>query len=148
MIFYFSGTGNSAWVARQIAKAQHEELLSIAEEMNENKEYILKDGEKVGFVFPVYAWGPPKIVLRFIRRLKMNRPEYLFLFVPVGMTRGVLLRFSRQLFGKKDGTAWQATLLRCPTPMSPYRGLMWMQKMWKNGKCRMQRHVLTLSMAN
>ena len=26
MIFYFSGTGNSAWVARQIAKAQFENL--------------------------------------------------------------------------------------------------------------------------
>ena len=26
MIFYFSGTGNSAWVARQIAKAQQEGL--------------------------------------------------------------------------------------------------------------------------
>ena len=34
MIFYFSGTGNSAWVARQIAKAQQEELLAIAEEIN------------------------------------------------------------------------------------------------------------------
>ena len=33
MIFYFSGTGNSAWVARQIAKAQQEELLAIAEEI-------------------------------------------------------------------------------------------------------------------
>ena len=71
MIFYFSGTGNSAWVARQIAKAQQEELLAIAEEINKNKEYALKDGEKVGFVFPVYAWGPPGIVLRFIRQLKM-----------------------------------------------------------------------------
>ena len=36
MIFYFSGTGNSAWVARQIAKAQQEELLAIAEEINKN----------------------------------------------------------------------------------------------------------------
>ena len=78
MIFYFSGTGNSAWVARQIAKAQQEELLAIAEEINKNKEYALKDGEKVGFVFPVYAWGPPGIVLRFIRQLKMKNPEYLF----------------------------------------------------------------------
>ena len=34
--------------------------------------------KKVGFVFPVYAWGPPEIVLRFIRRLKMTKPEYLF----------------------------------------------------------------------
>ena len=26
MIFYFSGTGNSAWVARQLAEGQNEEL--------------------------------------------------------------------------------------------------------------------------
>ena len=69
MIFYFSGTGNSAWVARQLAEGQNEELLSIAVEIDKNKEYKLREGEKVGFVFPVYAWGPPEIVLRFIRRL-------------------------------------------------------------------------------
>lgn len=28
MIFYFSGTGNSAWVARQLAEGQNEELLA------------------------------------------------------------------------------------------------------------------------
>lgn len=88
MIFYFSGTGNSAWVARQIAKAQQEELLAIAEEINKNKEYVLKDGEKVGFVFPVYAWGPPGIVLRFIRQLKMKNPEYLFFVCTCGDDTG------------------------------------------------------------
>ena len=55
MIFYFSGTGNSAWVARQLAEGQNEELLSIAMEIDRNKAYKLKEGEKVGFVFPVYA---------------------------------------------------------------------------------------------
>ena len=52
MIFYFSGTGNSAWVARQLAEGQNEELLSIAMEIDRNKAYKLKEGEKVGFVFP------------------------------------------------------------------------------------------------
>ena len=37
MIFYFSGTGNSAWVARQLAEGQNEELLSIAMEIDRNK---------------------------------------------------------------------------------------------------------------
>lgn len=55
MIFYFSGTGNSAWVARQLAEGQNEELFSIAVEIDKNKEYKLREGEKVGFVFPVYA---------------------------------------------------------------------------------------------
>jgi len=47
MIFYFSGTGNSAWVARQIAKAQQEELLAIAEEINKNKEYNNKINSEI-----------------------------------------------------------------------------------------------------
>ena len=63
MIFYFSGTGNSAWVARQLAEGQNEELLSIAVEIDRNKEYKLKEGEKVGFVFSVYV-GTSQIVLR------------------------------------------------------------------------------------
>ena len=37
MIFYFSGTGNSAWVARQLAEGQNEELLSIAMEIDRNQ---------------------------------------------------------------------------------------------------------------
>ena len=88
MIFYFSGTGNSAWVARQLAKGQNEELLSIAMEIDRNKAYKLKEGEKVGFVFPVYAWGPPKIVLRFIHQLKLDKPGYLFFVCTCGDDTG------------------------------------------------------------
>lgn len=88
MIFYFSGTGNSAWVARQLAEGQNEELLSIAMEIDRNKAYKLKEGEKVGFVFPVYAWGPPKIVLRFIHQLKLDKPGYLFFVCTCGDDTG------------------------------------------------------------
>ena len=46
MIFYFSGTGNSAWVARQLAEGQNEELLSIAMEIegqrNNLRDFIFK----------------------------------------------------------------------------------------------------------
>ena len=33
MIFYFSGTGNSKWIAREVAAYQHEKIISIADEM-------------------------------------------------------------------------------------------------------------------
>lgn len=46
MIFYFSGTGNSRYVAEQIADATNEELISITkEEMNKGVSYVLQDGE-------------------------------------------------------------------------------------------------------
>lgn len=88
MIFYFSGTGNSAWAAQTLAKGLGEELLSIPEEMTKDKEYVLKEGEKVGFVFPVYAWGPPSYVLRFIRKMRMRRPDYLFFVCTCGDDTG------------------------------------------------------------
>ena len=43
MIFYFSGTGNSAWVARQLAEGQNEELLSIAMEIDRGQRNNLRD---------------------------------------------------------------------------------------------------------
>jgi NAD-dependent dihydropyrimidine dehydrogenase PreA subunit/flavodoxin len=61
MIFYFSGTGNSLFVAKTIAEAQGETLFSIPEQLTEKEgplAYKLKDGDLLGFVFPVHAWGP------------------------------------------------------------------------------------------
>lgn len=148
MIFYFSGTGNSAWVARQIAKAQQEELLAIAEEINKNKEYALKDGEKVGFVFPVYAWGPPGIVLRFIRQLKMKNPEYLFLFAPVEMIRGVLPRFFSSAIRRKGWHCVAGYSVTMPNTYVSLPGFDVDAEDVEEQKVQNAMAVLTLSMAN
>ena len=50
MIFYFSGTGNTRWVAQQIAEAIGEELLCIPDMMKERRfEFKLQEGERIGF---------------------------------------------------------------------------------------------------
>ena len=52
MIFYFSGTGNSKWIANQLSKEQKEELVFIPDALkNEALEFSLQAGEKIGFVF-------------------------------------------------------------------------------------------------
>ena len=113
MIFYFSGTGNSAWVARQLAEGQNEELLSIAMEIDRNKAYKLKEGEKVGFVFPVYAWGPPKIVLRFIHQLKLDKPGSFSLSVLAEMIQAGLHKFFLLPLPGKVGNVLPAIRLLC-----------------------------------
>lgn len=75
MIFYFTGTGNSRWVAKNLGGVFDEPLLSIAEELKQNKSelrYSLKEGEKVIFVYPVHSWGPAVMVLEFISLLKLE----------------------------------------------------------------------------
>ncbi len=69
MIFYFSGTGNTRWVAGQLAEATKEPLVDIAEEMKRDPQtYSLLDEERLGFCFPTHGWQPPRIVRQFIRR--------------------------------------------------------------------------------
>ena len=84
MIFYFSGVGNSAWVARHLAERLQDNVLSVAEEINKGINYVAKPGEKVGFVFPVYGWEPPKIVLDFVGKIQMNCPDYLYFVCTCG----------------------------------------------------------------
>ena len=76
MIFYFSGTGNTEWVARQIASAIGEELLFVPDLIRKEMfEYELHVGERIGFCFPTHGWQPPGIVRTFIRQLRLHRAK-------------------------------------------------------------------------
>lgn len=77
MILYFSGTGNSRLVAERLAAFLGETLCSID---NESMGCRIGDGT-LGIVCPVYAWGLPRIVEAFIKRLRADagsRPRYVW----------------------------------------------------------------------
>ena len=91
MIFYFSGTGNSKWIAEQIAKAQNEVLVFMPNAIRDGiEEFVLADDEKVGFVFPVYSWGPPLSVLRFLDWVTLSNfhSQYVFFVCSCGDDTG------------------------------------------------------------
>ena len=82
MIFYFSGTGNTKWAASKLASATHEDLISIAPYMRADdsshtlaEPFILKENERLGFIFPVHGWRVPKLVREFIGKMKVQRAE-------------------------------------------------------------------------
>lgn len=73
MIFYFSGTGNTRWVAEQIAKAIGDELVYIPDAIRDGKyDYTIDEKETIGFCFPTHGWQPPRIVREFISKLKVE----------------------------------------------------------------------------
>jgi flavodoxin/NAD-dependent dihydropyrimidine dehydrogenase PreA subunit len=76
MIFYFSGCGNSKHVAETIAAGLNDTLVFIPEAARENRyDYTLTEGERLGFVFPIYSWAPPKLVLDFVEKMTVKVPE-------------------------------------------------------------------------
>lgn len=106
MIFYFSGTGNSKWIAREISVVQHERLISIADEMTNPDaafQYRLTDNEMIGFVFPVYSWAPPAIVMDFIDKIRFEnfRNPYMFFVCTCGDEVGLTVDIINKAAGKR-----------------------------------------------
>lgn len=98
MIFYFSGCGNSRWVAEQMAAALNEELRFIPDLQREGlKSYDIKEGERIGFVFPVYSWAAPELVERFVLdTCWQGKARYVWFACTCGDEMG----FTRKTFAK------------------------------------------------
>lgn len=84
-IYYFSGTGNSLAVARDIAEKLGGKLISIASVMDEER--IITDADVIGVVFPTYYepyGGVPLIVRRFVKKLENIGSKYIFAICTYG----------------------------------------------------------------
>ena len=70
-IYYFSGTGNSLHVARELQKRIPEsKLIPMVSLLNED--IIETKGETIGFVFPVYLSSTPAPVRRFLKKINLK----------------------------------------------------------------------------
>lgn len=100
MIFYFSGCGNSRFIARNIAEKLNDRLVFIPEAEREGAfAYALAEDERVGFVFPIYSWQPPRLALEFVQKLHFDRqPSYVWMAATCGDNGGMAEKvFAQQL---------------------------------------------------
>ena len=88
MIFYFSGTGNSAWAARQLANLTEDEAYDIIS-LKELPD--IGNTKQIGFVFPVYAWGAPEVMVDFAKKLPQP-PVFTFGVCTCGGDAGLTMK--------------------------------------------------------
>ncbi len=85
MILYFSGTGNSLYIAKLLAEELNDRIISIPECIGSGTfEFELNESEKVGIVTPVYFYGLPSIVEDFLDNAKFNKDSSFYLIVTFG----------------------------------------------------------------
>lgn len=93
MIFYFSGTGNSEWVAKKVAEKTGDAVFDITQKRE------IPEGEgqtQTGFVFPIYAWGVPEPMRNFVSGLK-RRGYFTFGICTCGEDAGLAMKkFSKR----------------------------------------------------
>jgi len=96
IIYYFSGTGNSFVVARDLAEKTHGNLISISSVMN--KDRIRTDAQVIGIVFPVHGISRiPSIVERFVGKLDDVSSKYIFAVTTYGSMAGGAVKSFRKV---------------------------------------------------
>ena len=76
-VYYFSGTGNSLYVAKELQKRIPEtNLLPIASLLN--NDVINTNGKTVGIVFPIHLAMAPAPVMEFLKELDLKSSDYIF----------------------------------------------------------------------
>lgn len=78
MLFYFTATGNSLYVAKKLS----EKPISIPQIMNSDTEAF--SDETIGIVCPVYAGDVPKMVKRFLRDTRFDT-DYFYVILTYGL---------------------------------------------------------------
>lgn len=90
MLFYFTGTGNSLYVARELDDAP----LSIPQVMHQKERYF--SDATIGIVSPVYGHEVPEMVRWFLRESDFQT-DYFYMILTYGNRYGGATELARQL---------------------------------------------------
>lgn len=108
MILYFSGTGNSEYIARRIAKATGDEILSLNERIRNGNAAAVRT-ERLVFVTPTYGWRIPRLVEKWIDETEFYGDELSAWFImSCGSEIGNAAKYNARLCERK-GFAYMGT---------------------------------------
>lgn len=118
-IYWFSGTGNSYHVAQTLARAEQS---AVCEAITHTSSPTLHDGDVLILVFPVYAFGPPRCVTRFIATLPPVKPTYVCCVATYASAAGAAGPLIRRAL-RKQGMHLDASFgVAMPTNYPPFGG--------------------------
>lgn len=100
-IYYFSGTGNSLYVAKELQKripgAKLKPIVSLL-----NKDFIKITADTVGFVFPLHGMTVPIPVKKFIKKVDLKLTKYIFALATRAGTKCLAFSKINKLLKKKE----------------------------------------------
>ncbi len=102
MIFYYTGTGNSRYIARRLAAALGDELFDMNERIKRGDDSPVAVNGRVVFVTPTYAWRIPRIVREWIARTELSGAEGAWFVMNCGSEIGNAAKYNKALCAEKS----------------------------------------------
>lgn len=98
-LYVYTGTGNSLWIARQLALELKGATLQFMPLLSKEMQV---EADRVGIIFPVHIWGLPSCVVQFINHLEVKPETYFFaLAVNAGQPAATLLQLQKLMSTRK-----------------------------------------------
>ena len=72
MVLYFSGTGNSRYVAQKIAEISCDDVISINQRLKAQDYGRISSDKPLVFVGPVYAGRLPRVMDEYIKKVNFT----------------------------------------------------------------------------
>ncbi|HEX7714374.1 MAG TPA: EFR1 family ferrodoxin [Bacillota bacterium] len=120
-IYYFTGTGNSLEVARDIhQKLSDSHFVSITALLD--MEAIIPQSQIVGMVFPVHDWNLPCVVRNFVEKLELDSVTYIFAVANCNFLAGGTLDHLDRLLKEKGHSLTAGFVIRMPGTYLPLYG--------------------------
>lgn len=104
MILYFSGTGNSQYIAERIAVALGDELLSMNDHIKAGDTSPVTSDERLIIVTPTYAWRIPRIVRDWLVKTDFPGAKQVWFVMTCGSEIGNAAQYNRALCQEKQLT--------------------------------------------
>ena len=101
MIFCFSGTGNSNYVAKRIADALGDEIVNLNDRIKVSDTSPVEIGERVIIVTPTYAWRIPRVVRDWLLKTELRGTKQAWFVMTCGGEIGNANKYNRELCTEK-----------------------------------------------
>ena len=101
MVLYFTGTGNSRYVAEKIADKTKGQQLNLNALIKKN-EIVAVQAENLVFVTPTYAWRIPRIVREWIRKTGFSAVKKVWFVMTCGSEIGNASAYNQKLCDEKS----------------------------------------------
>ena len=101
MILFFSGTGNSNYVAKRIADALGDALVNLNDRIKASDTSSVETGERVIIVTPTYAWRIPRVVRDWLLKTELHGAKQAWFVMTCGSEIGNADKYNRELCAEK-----------------------------------------------
>ncbi|MEI3063561.1 MAG: EFR1 family ferrodoxin [Oscillospiraceae bacterium] len=101
MILYFSGTGNSKYVAKRIADALGDEIVNLNDRIKASDTSPVETDERLIIVTPTYAWRIPRVVRDWLRKTELRGAKQVWFVMTCGSEIGNADKYNRELCTEK-----------------------------------------------